>query len=398
MQKPRTQDNRLLKFLLHFGFFASGISTVLIGQVLPLLSSKFSLNDEKTANFFPAQFAGSLIGTYLTNWFGKKDRFLLATAIGCVAMSGGVLMLNLGSFEFCLAGFFVNGVGIGLTLPSINMLVLELDPSRAASALSILNFFWGFGAILSQPFVDLLSRGTDIFLPTALLAAALLIVGFALFAVKPDIPASTNEAETETSAADPPIWSSPTAWAIAAFNFVHVGFESGMGGWLKTYTERIDSVQLWFPPIFLFYLFFVAGRGIAPVFFRFLNENAMLFFSILTILTGMIVLLAARDVLMLSVGASIAGFGTSAIFPTNLSRFTNTFGATASRRAMPFFIFGTLGAAFMTWFIGVVSNAYQDLRAGMFLLFAAAAILLVLQMIINLLSRKRTPAIQHRRR
>ncbi|MCW5959443.1 MAG: MFS transporter [Pyrinomonadaceae bacterium] len=382
MQNPRAQTNSILKILLHLGFFASGICTVLIGQVLPILSSKFSLDDEQTANFFPAQFAGSLIGTFLTNWFGKKDRFLLAAAIGCIAMSAGVLMLNLGSFEICLAGFFVNGVGIGLTLPSINMLVLELDPVRAASALSILNFFWGFGAILSQPFVDLLSRGTDILLPTALLAAALLIVGLALFAVKLDIPTPVSDAGKEPRTTNPPIWSSPAAWAIAAFNFVHVGFESGMGGWLKTYTERMDSVQLWFPPIFLFYLFFVAGRGIAPLFFRFFDESGMLFFSLLVVVAGMITLLFARDITTLGIGASIAGFGTSAIFPTNMSRFTRTFGPTASRRATPFFICGTLGAAFTTWLIGVVSTNYSSLRSGMFILLGSAVLLLIIQVML----------------
>ncbi len=70
-------------------------------------------------------------------------------------MASGVLMLNLNRFDLCLLGFFINGIGIGLTLPSINMLILELNPTRTVSALSILNFFWGFGAILSQPFVDI---------------------------------------------------------------------------------------------------------------------------------------------------------------------------------------------------------------------------------------------------
>jgi hypothetical protein len=66
-----------------------------------------------------------------------------------------------------------------------------------------------------------------------------------------------------------PIWTNPVAWAIAAFNFIHVGFESAMGGWLKTYTQRVEekaSVDL-FPPIFLYFVFFVVGRGVAPLFF-----------------------------------------------------------------------------------------------------------------------------------
>jgi fucose permease len=391
MPEENSKQIRILKILLHIGFFASGIATVLIGQILPILSAKFSLNDEQTGNFFPAQFAGSLIGTFLTSWFGKRNKFLQASLIGCFLMGAGILMLNFGSYELCLFGFFVNGLGIGLTLPSINMLVLELNPARAASALSVLNFFWGFGAILSQPFVDFSSNGTNIFVPTAILSATLLLIGIALGLVPKEIeqrPVSTEENKADTS---PPIWINPIAWAIAAFNFIHVGFESGMGGWLKTYTERIEdnAAMKLLPPIFLFYVFFVVGRGVAPVFFRYFNDNKMLIYSLFTVLVGMIVLLLAKDVVTLAIGSSIAGFGTSAIFPTNMSRFTNTFGASASRRAMPFFICGTLGAAFTTWLIGFMSNQFNDLRSGMFILLGSVVVLIVLQIALGFQKRLR---------
>ncbi|MEP6901225.1 MAG: MFS transporter [Actinomycetota bacterium] len=373
---------RILKILLHAGFFVSGIATVLIGQVLPILSTKFSLNDEQTGNFFPAQFAGSLVGTFLTNWFGKRNKFLTASLLGCFLMGIGILMLNVNNLELCLVGFFINGLGIGLTLPSINMLILELNPTRSAAALSILNLFWGIGAIFSQPFVDFFAHGTNIFAPTAILTITLLIIGVALVLMPKGIeqkPVASDETEIDFSL---PIWTNPIAWMIAAFNFINVGFESAIGGWLKTYTNRIDDSVLvsFLPPIFWFWFFFVIGRMGAPIFFRFLSENKMLILSLLTILLGMGILLSARNVGLLSVGASIAGFGTSSVFPTNMSRFTKTFGASASRRATPFFICGTLGAAFTTWFIGFISHRYgNDLRSGLFILLGSILILIVLQ-------------------
>ena len=389
MPPENSNQLRVLKILLHAGFFVSGIATVIIGQLLPILKDKFALDDAQLGNFFPAQFAGSLVGTFLTSWFGKRNKFLPASFIGCFLMSAGVLMLNFGSYELCLLAFFVNGLGIGLTLPSINMLILELNPLRAAAALSFLNFFWGVGAIISQPFVDFFARGTNILTPTAVLSVVLFAIGAMLVLLPRSIeqkPVAGDEEETDFSV---PIWTNPVAWTIAGFNFIHVGFESAMGGWLKTYTQRLEdgAAANLLPPILLFFVFFVAGRGVAPLFFRFLNENRVLFLSLVTILIGMIILLYARDVFLLSVGASIAGFGTSSVFPTNMSRFTQTFGASASRRAMPFFICGTLGAAFTTWFIGYVSNRFaNDLRSGMFILLGSIVILIFLQIV--LASRK----------
>ena len=62
--------------------------------------------------------------------------------------------MNSADYWTCVAGFIVNGLGTGLTLPAINLLVLEMTTGNTAAALSILNFCWGAGAIVSKPFVD----------------------------------------------------------------------------------------------------------------------------------------------------------------------------------------------------------------------------------------------------
>ncbi len=388
---------RLLKILLHAGFFVSGIATVIIGQVLPILATKFSLDDAQTGYFFPAQFSGSLIGTFLTNWLGKRHKFVTASAFGCLAMAIGVSLLNFNLFEIVLLGFLINGIGIGLTLPSINMLILEMNPTRTTSALSILNFFWGVGAIVCAPFVGYFAHQTDIFTPTIILSAVLILIGTTI-AFQPKDFEKKSLTNQEISAENPPIWSNPVAWAIAAFNFIHVGFETGVGGWLLLYTGRLvgKNAENLSVPVTLFFVFFVVGRGVAPAFFRFLNENRMLILSLLTILGGMLILLFAKDVLMLSIGTSVAGFGTSSIFPTNVSRFTKTFGATASRRATPLFVCGTLGAASTTWLIGFLSNKFSDLRFGMFTLLVSVLVLIVLQIGLSFNSGKKLPTNEHR--
>jgi fucose permease len=183
----------------------------------------------------------------------------------------------------------------------------------------------------------------------------------------------------------PPIWRMPLAWAIAFFNFIHVGFESGMGGWLTTYTGRLEGepIYQWLSPTLLYFVFFVTGRGVAPVLFRFLNENKMLFLGLWIMFAGISLILWAGTVTSLSLGAAVAGFGTSWIFPTNVSRFSKTFGPGASRRAVPLFMAGTLGAATVTWVIGYLSEKTGDLRSGMFVLVVSVSILLILQIVLS---------------
>ncbi|MGD9563992.1 MAG: sugar MFS transporter [Pyrinomonadaceae bacterium] len=377
--------NKNLAILLHFTFFLSGICTVLIGQVLPVISTGFALNDLQAGYLFPAQFCGSILGTLTSNWFGRRSRFLLATIIGSLAMAAGLTAMNVVSFDALLGGFFVNGLGIGLTLPSVNLLVLEMNPARGASALSLLNFCWGAGAILCKPFVDATATNGSIFI-TTLTLAILLIFAAALIAFLPRdaetaVKAPRTDAPEPVSAA---IWITGLAWAIALFNFIQVGFESGIGGWLTTYADRVNGepVVHFFSPTFLYFLFFVAGRGVAPIYFRFMTENQVLLLDIVLMFAGMLTILFAVDLTWLSIGAAVSGFGASSVFPTNLARFTRTFGPAATRRATPLFVTGTLGGAVVTWLIGFVSNQAASLRAGMFVLLSCVAILVVVQILL----------------
>jgi fucose permease len=51
-----------LKYYTLAGFFVIGVVTVLLGQVLPVLSKRLDLNDAQAGTFFLAQFLGSILG------------------------------------------------------------------------------------------------------------------------------------------------------------------------------------------------------------------------------------------------------------------------------------------------------------------------------------------------
>lgn len=384
---------RRLIFLIHTAFLISGILTILIGQVLPILSARLSLTDEQLGYFFIAQFSGSLIGTLLSQPLTNRFGFIKTIILGCLAMAIGVFGLNGDSLNICLLAFFVNGFGIGITLPAINMLTVELNPENVTPALNFLNFFWGIGAILCKPFIDFFGTSLSIFRPTLMLSGALILIGAAIFLLPRRAEPQRNQIIRENDEESRPIWSTSLAWAMALFNFIHVGFESGAGGWITTYAARFPDQSgqiLWLSPITLYFLFFVAGRGIAPLYSRFFGENLMILTGLLIVTTGMLISLVGNNYFLLSVGSAIAGFGTSTIFPTNMARFTKTFGATATRRATPMFICGTLGSTFVAFLIGYISNYYKDLRIGMFVLLASCIVLITLQIMLILRSAVKT--------
>lgn len=391
MQNQTNNYSRRLRFLLHFAFFLSGIATVLIGQILPVLFKKLSLNDNHGGQLFIAQFVGSLTGNFIYNFTVKRFGFLFSILLGMLALASGCLVINANSWSICLIGFIVLGIGVGSTLTAINMFIAETNPLRQAEALNILNFFWGVGAIISQPYVAFLGAPESIFLPTSLLAGLFFLTTVFVFF-------SSRRAEQKQSfdetiqTVSTPIWTNPTAWLITFFNFIHVGIETGIGGWLTTYSVRFPenlSGSVSATPVF--FLFFVIGRGFASIFLKFLSVNKFLLFSLLTLLGGITFMLLASNYWFLLFGAAVAGFGTSGIFPTNLARFTRIFGESATRRAAPFFICGGFGGAFTTWLIGYISYYSNNLRSGIFVLLASSLILIFLQIT---LSEKSLPGVK----
>ncbi len=385
---PQPEHSQFTRVVLHAMYFLSGLGTVLIGPALPVLGRHFSLTDLEMSYFFPAQFAGSISGTLLSSWAAKRNNYSIAVVAGASLMAVGMMLLNVDSYQACLAAFFVNGLGIGLTLPSINMLVLEMSQGRAASALSILNFCWGVGAILSKPFVDTFGTRDSLGVATWILAVPLAITAVL---VLPSVRlVRLPDKEPDENSWDAPVWTSPMAWGIALFNLINVGFESGFGGWITAYAERVpgDPLVTWLTPTFLYFLFFVLGRAFAPLLFRFLNENAALLAGLIVVLAGMLIVLSAGGVASLGLGAMIAGLGTSWLFPTNVARFTRTFGPSSMRRATPLFVAGTIGAASSTWLIGLVSERTGSLRSGLYVLAIGISALIVLQIILGTRSRE----------
>ncbi|MEQ1764241.1 MAG: MFS transporter [Pyrinomonadaceae bacterium] len=329
-----------------------------------------------------------LSGTLCYSRLVRKFGYIKMLFGGFCLMGFGCASVNSDSWFLCATAVSLYGFGIGLTIPAINMLVVELDRDNSASALNTINFFWGVGAILCKPFIDRVGTPTSVVLPTIILSVLLLSVGFL-------IAFSNYEPDTEQSdtgiGASIPIWTTSTAWLVATFNFIHIGIESSVGGWITTYQARLvqSTTRGWISAALVFFLLLVVGRGIAPAFFRFFKENTVLFASLILMTCGILLILLTEGFALLLTGSAVLGFGCSSVFPTNMSRFTRLFGSQATRNATPIFVFGGLGGAFITWLVGFTSTTFDSLRTGFLVILASCISLIFLQIFLTKATRIR---------
>lgn len=388
IEAEKVSGVKKLTVLLHAGFFLVGIITVLLGQILPILSVRLSLNDRQAGYLFVAQFAGSLLGTFSYNRIIKKIGYLKLLSVSFCLTAFGCAGLNFVSRLETPAAIFVYGVGIGLAIPTVNLFIVKLNERKSSSALNIINFFWGAGAILCKPLVDSTVSPGNISTLCFLLAGLFLLTG-ALFAFSnspPNLYKDRNSGDTVSA----PIWRTATARLIAIFGFVHIGIESSVGGWITTYQSRLAAplTNVRLSAAFVFFLLLVIGRAVAPLFFRFFGEEVILTGSLIIMTAGAVLILGATGSAHLIAAAAILGFGSSTVFPTNTARFTKTFGADSIHNAAPLFICGSLGGAFTTWLIGFTSTAFGSLQTGFVIILISCILLIVLQIVLAAIKLK----------
>jgi fucose permease len=378
-----SSKSRLLKYYTLFGFFVIGVVTVLLGQILPILSARLHLNDSQSGTLFLAQFGGSLLGTLFAVKHARRYGFVVTTLVGLIFMIAGLPGLNFSNFAVCWVAIFIYGCGLGLTIPAINLLTIETTPAeKQSSSINLINFAWGIGAICSQPFVAAASDGESLVTVTLILDAALILLAFCFLSASRGV-AHTNADEQLLDHGNR-IWHRRSSWLFILFGFFVIGIESGLGGWLTTYSESLPARGINLTVVF--FSFLVLGRGIAAIISRRMSESVLISICAVTLLSGIFLIVIGEG--FATVGAAIAGLGTSAIFPTNMVRFSKIFGPAATRRATPLFIAGIAGSASLSWLIGIVSTSYGSLRFGLAVLLVSAFIVLVLQIAIAAVHRR----------
>jgi fucose permease len=354
---------------------ATGIVTVLLGPILPILITRWSLSDEAAGLFFTTQFCGQLAGSLSTGVLIPIRRcgYRLTFSIGFALVALGVAALGVGNAHIALAGTAIYGYGLGLSLTGGNLWVAEIFAARRATAVSILNVTWTVGAIACGPLVMLAERTH--MLGKFLVGGAIFMALCALLIAARQIePRETLGAAASTEdIAGPRYLFSPAAIALSALSFLYVGTEEAVGGWVATYVNRVEAMSAMMSaltPAF-FWGGLMTGRALAPVLLRTIAEKILVAAGLILAVIATGTLLYATTYRGAIFCAALAGLGLACVYPILVGWLVRTFGAHARRFGSIVFATGSLGGATIPWLVGAVSTHTGALRAGLVVPIAA---------------------------
>jgi fucose permease len=347
-----------------------GVTTVLLGPLLPTLALHWGLKDLQSGYFFAAQYLGSTLGSLVSTQALPRWGFTRVCTAAMLILCFGLEIFVLGSWKLGLAGVFCSGLGMALAIAASNLGVAKNNPGRASAALSLLNFAWGIGAVVC-PF--LIGAGLR-YLPLTQLVPALGVLPL-LFALRFATMDSSREVRIPPSP-----WNLAPFLLITMLAFLYVGTENAVGGWIASYARNVallsTATAAMAPSAFWGAL--LLGRGLAPVVLRSHSERTIYRLGLVAAIVGTAIVLTTHLVPLLLAGAAIAGLGLAAVFPITVAVLSRDLGENSQRLGGFFFAIGNMGGATIPFLVGAVSTQTQSLRAGMALPLVSMALMLAI--------------------
>jgi len=219
----------VLIFAAILAIFVYGMTAAMLGTILPELSERFRLTPAQNGAIAFAQALGLMLASLGVGPLLDTEGDKVGLVLGLAFVAAALLMLPRSrGFRSIAALLFVLGVGGGIVVTGANALVSGVAAEHRATALNLVNLFFGLGG-LATPFIaaNLFKRN---WVRLCLTVAGLAAGALAVQALAP-MPAATGASGFVLSQAGP-VLGRPLLFLLGLFLFLYVSCEVGVWNWL----------------------------------------------------------------------------------------------------------------------------------------------------------------------
>ena len=355
--------------------FVYGMIAAMLGTILPELSERFHLTPSQNGTIASAQAIGLILASLGVGPLLDNEGNKLGMVLGLVFISIALFALPRSpGFRTILLLLFLLGVGGGTLVTAANSLVSDVGAAHRATALNLVNLFFGLGG-LATPFIaaNLFKRNwvrlcnTIAFLAVTTLAIEMLT----------QMPGPTGTGFILADAG--PVLGRPVLFLIGLFLFLYIGCEVGMWNWLVRHliaqgipeSRALNILSLGFA------LGLLIGRaGILPILSHVPAITVTLIGSVAMAVTTFLALRtnkpAAAAVLVFLSGISMAP-----VFPTTIAIIGDTFPRMTSTAIGFVITCGWTGLAVSSRVIGAIAGGDPRRLKKALLVIPASAVLMV---------------------
>ena len=366
----------MLIFAAIVAIFIYGMIAAMLGTILPNLSERFHLTPSQNGTIAFAQALGLMlaslaVGPLLDNE-GKKAGLILGLAFISIALYALPRSSGFRSIVFLL---FLLGVGGGIVVTGANALVSDVAEAHRATALNLVNLFFGLGG-LATPFISAnLFKSNWVRLCYTIASLTLITLGIQ---AATRMPPPTGAGKFILADAGP-VLGHPLLFLVGFFLFLYVGCEVGVWNWLTRHliaqgipeSRALNILSLGFA------LGLLIGRvGVSPILIHVSAITVTLAASIAMAITTLLMLRATKPAAAFAL-VFLAGLSMAPVFPTTLAIVGDAF-PRMSGTAIGFVITcGWAGLAVSSRLIGAIAGPDPRRLRKALLVIPASALLMV---------------------
>jgi fucose permease len=356
--------------------FIYGMIAAMLGTILPNLSDRFHLSPSQNGTIAFAQALGLIlaslaVGPLLDNE-GKKLGLILGLAFIAIALFA---LPRSPGFRSIIALLFLLGVGGGIVVSGANALVSDVGGAHRATALNLVNLFFGLGG-LATPFIAANLFGRN-WVRLCYTIASLTVVTLAIQAfTKMPAPTGAGRFVFADAAA---VLGRPLLFLLGLFLFLYVSCEVGIWNWLPRYliaqgipeSRALNILSLGFA------LGLLIGRlGVSPILMRVPAVTVTLVASVAMAVTTFLILRTNRPPVAAAL-VFLAGLSMAPVYPTTLAIVGDAF-PRMTGTAMSFVITcGWIGLAVSSRIIGAIAGGDPRRLKKSLLVIPVSAVLMV---------------------
>jgi len=356
--------------------FVYGMIAAMLGTILPELSERIHLTPSQNGTIAFAQALGLMIASLavgpLLDDEGKKAGLILGLAFISIALFALPRSRGFRSVVFLL---FLLGVGGGIVVTGANALVSDVAEAHRATALNLVNLFFGLGGF-ATPFISAnLLRRDSVRLCYTVACLAVLTLGIQAATRMPQ-PAGAGRFILADAGG---VLGRPLLLLLGLFLFLYVSCEVGIWNWLVRHliaqgipeSRALNILSLGFA------LGLLIGRVVvSPILVHVSAINVTLAASVAMAVSTFLVLRTAKPATAFAL-VFLAGLSMAPVFPTTLAIVGDAF-PRMTGTAIGFVITcGWAGLAVSSRLIGAIAGGEPRRLRGALLVIPASAVLMV---------------------
>ena len=355
--------------------FVYGMIAAMLGTILPELSERFHLSPSQNGTIASAQALGLILASLGVGPLLDNEGNKLGMVLGLVFISVALFVLPRSpGFRTILLLLFLLGVGGGTLVTAANSLVSDVGAAHRATALNLVNLFFGLGG-LATPFIaaNLFRRNwVRLCYTVAFLAVTTLAIEMIT-----QMPGPTGTGFILADAG--PVLGRPVLFLIGLFLFLYIGCEVGMWNWLVRHliAQGIPESQALNILSLGFALGLLIGRaGILPILSHVPAITVTLIGSIAMAVTTFLAFRTSKPAAA-AVLVFLSGISMAPVFPTTIAIVGDAFPRMTSSAIGFVITCGWTGLAVSSRIIGAIAGGDPRRLKKALLVIPASAVLMV---------------------